>query len=701
MKYIDGILCISSSELILNDRNPSGLLSLNNYKNLINRRQVKVIQSKSRRIAYIDFASLPDKYRKKKIAQDGGTLKVEEPGAGCPLIDLLKPDPVAVDFFAKYMIQYEEGEKGLPVEKQAEYGNNVMILNALAGLYAEHRDRRLRNQKKPLSGFWEDAANGVKGLPAEFKHSIPVYPTRLRDKVARYRKEGYASLIKQRFANRFAEKITPEAGEWLLAQWMDRVVKPVSTIERLLKRYNKQALVAGWKRLEDERSIRMFLYRPDIKPKWYGFRQGELVAKEVYTRQNRTILPSCRDALWYSDGTKINLYYRDEKGKRRTSYVYEVIDVYSEALLGYHIGETEDFEMQYHAFKMAVQTAGYKPYELKFDNQGGHKKLVASEFLTKLAAHAINTQAYNGKSKTIESAFGRFQTTIIAERFGYTGQNITAKKDSSKANDELIIANTHKLPTLEELKIIYKECREEWNSELHWKTGVPRMEMYRSSVNEKTIPVTLADQIELFGITTRHPVTYRSNGIEIQVKGKVYAYEVKQPDGTPDHAFRMKNTLKKFYVRYQPDDMRTVALYEKDATGMRFRRLAEEYTLVHRALQEQTHEDLSSIRRNDYTNKEIRAGIVKEGNELLLRHGLHPEQHGFKVPRLRGAESLKNRDIGELQKERSNAMPLEETKVATALQREEERAKQKAADDYYNAISKKRRERLLEELSIN
>lgn len=59
-----------------------------------------------------------------------------------------------------------------------------------------------------------------------------------------------------------------------------------------------------------------------------------------------------RDALWYGDGTKLNLYYLGEDGKVRTTMVYEVMDAYSEVLLGYHISDAEDYEQQYHAYRM-------------------------------------------------------------------------------------------------------------------------------------------------------------------------------------------------------------------------------------------------------------------------------------------------------------------------------------------------------------
>lgn len=74
---------------------------------------------------------------------------------------------------------------------------------------------------------------------------------------------------------------------------------------------------------------------------------------------------------------------------------------------------------------------------------------------------------HNGQSKSIESAFGRFQQQVLRKLYNFTGQNITAKKLSSRVNIDLVMANIDQLPTLEELKQQYADCREEWNSMQH------------------------------------------------------------------------------------------------------------------------------------------------------------------------------------------------------------------------------------------
>ena len=218
----------------------------------------------------------------------------------------------------------------------------------------------------------------------------------------------------------------------------------------------------------------------------YVLQDSKLKAFRRYGRKHKTKLPGMRDALWYGDGTKLNLYYLGEDGKVRTAMVYEVMDAYSEVLLGYHISDTEDYEQQYHAYRMAIQTAGYKPYEIVHDNQGGHKKADSAGLFSKICRVHRTTAPYTPESKTIEAVFGRFQGSVLHKDWRFTGQNITAKKESSRPNLEFVEANKDSLYSFAELKNRYMKARREWNEAKHPETGISRIEMYRSSVNDET-----------------------------------------------------------------------------------------------------------------------------------------------------------------------------------------------------------------------
>ena len=698
MEYYNGILCISGSQLIISDGNPNGVMPEGTMKSLSYRKRISIVRRGGGEgfPALIAFDSLPEKYR--LLAKERfGDPEVESQKQG--IMEYLEQDSEAIAFFKNYKVGYDNNEKGLPEDVQVLYSNNAAVLNALKKAWDDHV---LNCRKRPMSGkFWVNAAKAVQNLPKDWKCDLPKNPKRLKTKLTDYMEYGYEVILSGKWGNKNTTKITDEVGDWLVAQWSARVPKVVVSIEQLHALYNQHADSAGWKKIKSSVAIRDYMYRPEVEELWYAARYGELAYKEKYTRQHRTKMASFRDSLWYSDGTKLNFYYQDAEGNTKTCQVYEVIDTYSEVFLGYHISKTEDYEAQYHAFKMAIQASKCKPYELKYDNQGGHKKLESGDLLRNIARHAIRTAPYNGKSKTIESIFGRFQAGYLKAEWYFTGQNITTNKKESRANMEFVLANQKNLPTLERVKEVYLEHRTAWNNAPHPVTGIPRMEMYRTSANDKAQEVDFLDMITMFGITTKEPSTYRASGIMIEVKKQKYEYEVLGADGMPDNDFMRRNIGRRFYVRYDLDDMSAVSLYEKDASGMRFITLAQPYIKVQRNLQEQTSDDLCFIRQMEIANKLQRIANVKNSNELLERYNLHPNQHGLNAPKPKGLNMRKKPvDIGEIQKEVSNMTELDEQKkAAKRTVRKVEKAAQKQEaedkDDFY-----KERIKLLE-LSLN
>lgn len=574
--------------------------------------------------------------------------------------DYIREDAAAEKFFNDYTL--DSGDP-LPEKNIREYIANAKILNAIQYILSSTMSKRkaLGSKVKP----WPKVLEVIKDLPKHtYPHSLPNSEKRLRDRYNKYLTEGYQSLVHSGFGHKNAEKINDNAKHWVLARWSD-AVKKCTGYAQLLKEYNQMADDNDWKALKSEQSLINYLTDPKIEPLWYGFRYGELKSKEKYSYQQSTKLPSLRDSLWYSDGTKLNYYYQDENGKMQTCQVYEVFDTYSEVFLGYHISNTEDFEAQYQAYKMALQISGHKPYEIKFDNQGGTKKLEAQSFLGKLARLTTRTAPYNGKSKTIENGFGRFQQEYLKQDWFFTGMNIQTKRTESKANMEFILANQKNLPSLDEVKEAYNKRRQQWNEGLHPKTGKPRLEMYLNSVNPATAQVNIWDMIDMFWIQREKPITCTAYGIAFTHKGQDYNYMVNDDNRMPDIEWLRNNIDKKFVVKYDPDDMTLIQLYENTPLGLRRVTTAELKVEIHRGRQEQEEWEASFIKQVENKNKQVRIESRDKMNEILAEHNRRPEDYGLNSPKLKGIESSKGRkqktDIGQIQKKESNAVLVSDT----------------------------------------
>lgn len=657
MEYYNKMICVTVDELT-QEYDGQRVMTASNYKQLCARKRLFIARKAGGFGVYalIMYSSLPDRFRARFEAIHGNPEQILEQQKMEKKV--LKIDKDARDFYMSHILP---NGKTLVNTRVEEYTINASVL----GLVLTALNERMAKVQALGGGvpkdLWHKALDLSESYRKDYNHTLPNTLRGFRDKMNAYKRDSYVALISGKDGNENTLKITDEAGDQIIALKRSKV--PVYTNSQLFAKYNEIAKEKGWKPLKSISSLVSFLERPEVKRRWYDAVHGELAAHQKYTRKHKTALPSFRDSLWYADGTKLNLFYKDydENGKLqvRTIQVYEVMDAFSETFLGHFISDRENFNAQYNAFRMAIQTAGHRPYEIVVDNQGGHKKDEAKDLFEHICHVFRFTAPYSGQSKTIESAFGRFQAEILHQDWRFTGQNITTKKATSRPNMEFIEANKENLYTLEELKIAYAKAREAWNSTKHPATGVARFEMYQNSVNPETTAVDQLDMIEMFWLTTPKPSTFTASGITIEINKKKYTYEVLGTDKMPDLEFRKKHTFRQFYVMYDPLDMTQVRLYTKETNGMRYIATAEPYIKIHRNLQEQKPGEMVFIRQMDIANKQERVDLQLEAAELEMAHGVATEQFGLNRPKMRGISLVSTEALMETSVKKTKAKQAE------------------------------------------
>lgn len=622
MEMYGKIKCVTYDELV------PDILSKPNYDKYSRLKKLNFVQKGGNgRKVLIVYECLPADVRKKydelfPHAEDAITDQLTS--------DMIQQDNKAIDFFRRY--QRPNGN-GLTDKKQEEYVLNAEVMNELIRLEGHTRSLHSKSGYRRPKIVWEIVVKSCEKMRVLFGHTLPGSEDRLRRSMNRYRKEGYASLVSGKVGNQNTRKIGQKEARLLIK--LRRCKFPVYTEMQIFEEFNRRAAATGLNVLKSANSVRNYLFDPSVMPLWYASVFGELEFRKKYVAQFKTELPQLRDALWYADGTKLNLYYQ-ENGKMKTTSVYEVMDAYSEVMLGYDIAPTESFDSQFRAFRMAINRAGVKPYEIVTDNQGGHKKLVSQGLFKKICRLHKSTMPYNGQSKTIESAFGRMQEQVLHKIWHFTGQNITATKKNSRPNIELIEANKDKLPTLEEVKVLYAELREEWNNLPHYATGLPRMEMYAESVNPVTTPITELDKIQAFWLLSAKPVTYTNQGIKFAVNKKTYNYEVYDEHGLRDDSFALKYTGDQLYIKYDPQDMTLVHLLKKENDGLVLVSQATTRLSIHRATQERTIEEEHRMRAQLENNKLLRAAMVIAMEDFDIEEGIAAEYSGLVTPKPKG-----------------------------------------------------------------
>lgn len=629
MELYGKIQCVTYDELV-----GSGIISEPSYKKKVRNGIINVVRrGGGGHPALIDYASLPSDLK--------AAVKKNDPDAEKKIIKkymscTIQSDDAAVEFYREY-------QPVIAIERQHEYVLTAQILNEMKRveilMKAEHK---IRGNYKP-SAVWDAVRGTCENLREAYKHNLPTNEVRLRQKFNAYKREGYKCLVNKNMGNQVTRKIGGEEARLILK--LRRSKFPIYTETQIFTEYNRQAVERGLNIIKSPVTLRNFLLDPAIMPMWYGTVYGMQEWKKKYIKLMKTELPQMRDSLWYGDGTKLNLYYKGENGKKCTTMVYEVVDAYSEVLLGFGVAPTENFRSQYEAYRMAIEVAGVCPYEMVHDNQGSHSKLASQGFFDKICRLNKPSMPYNPQSKTIENIFGRFQQQVLHKRWNYTGGNVTDKKLNSKPNLEFINQNEYKLPTFDEMIEIYRACRDEWNNMPHPATGIPRIEMYRMSENPETTLVTEIDKVRMFWLTKDKPSTYTNAGISFELGKQKYEYEVYDAEGLPDYNFSLKNTGREFIVKYDPMDMTHIELYEKTASGSKYRATATPRVVVSRATQEQTFEDRSHIVRSINLSKEILANVQLEGEDFDLSEQIAAEFFDFSTPKIKNLSPKKMKEF--------------------------------------------------------
>ena len=512
-------------------------------------------------------------------------------------------------------------QEGLTQARIDEYTLNASVLNALIDRWANLKASatKLNNRR---SDIWALVLQYSEDLKFEHPHTLPGSERRIKMTIERYREEGYAALISKKLGNSNTVKISPEAGELLVA--LRRSQKPRYTTEMIVDTYNSMAPEHGWARIT-QRSLTKFYADPAVKILYTTPTKGEHETNMTYSRSMKTILPTLANAMWEGDGTRLNLYYKvrkDGKWKLASVNVYVVVDVASEKFIGWSIGkpgEAEGSRMQRTAFRMALEGAGVRPWEIVTDNQGGHKKIASQGFLSKIALSYRNTQACRPTGKIIESMLGLFQKQVLYTYFNFSGLNVDT---DVRPNEDLLLANMDLVPDYNGVCEQLREAIMAWNAAPHSTLETPRRELYATMVNDELPAVTPEDYRDIFWEYTERPITFRRDGIRVQIDGRQYNYEVFDAEGHPDLLWRRNNTGRQFRLAYDPDDLTKACLYliEPDES-LKFEADLRPYLTVQRAAQDRTAEQTAEIHAQLARDKAERIELETIGREIDAKWG--------------------------------------------------------------------------------
>jgi hypothetical protein len=569
-QYYNNTLCIPAS-LLYDDW---GLLSYKSYLMKCYRGQlIRVREGKGKgNEALLSYHDLPQEY---KMACKKNLGDYKEVALLNQLEPYIIPDVKAIDFFATH--RYPDGRK-LDDKIKIERATNCCILNAVKTLLTDPKQSTKAFGPKK-SKIWDNISDAVNKLnegkdEKKWFYNLPTSPSRLRSRYNRYLKEGYSSFVHAGEGNVNTIKIKGEIADYILAVYS---LPNKFSVPELLDMYRMEMDNNGWPSLS-EGAIKMFLDKPENVRIWTLSRDG----KDIYDKKFKHTVSKDKtrwfpNVYWAIDGTKLDLtYYDPESSTKMSAYkrIDVVFDVHSEKIIGWSISETESHVDHFTAIKMAVQTAGYRPYLLTYDQQSGHKSAKMQELYSRVIADDGGThyphRAY-GHGNPADKLHGMLQTEVTTKLWNSDGQGIRTKKDSSHRNMEYLQQIKDSLPTKDAAIKQWEAIVRTWNEGKHSTLLVERNKLY-----QEEMPVSEEIQMEdimkyIWIEEKKRPVTYRAHGLELTIDKKDYLFEVYDDEGNIDIEFRRKNVGAKFIVRYDPGSLDTfIQLLQTNQAGEKF-----------------------------------------------------------------------------------------------------------------------------------
>lgn len=289
---------------------------------------------------------------------------------------------------------------------------------------------------------------------------------------------------------------------------------------------------------------------------------------------------------WQVDGSRINIINFKEKvtitdatGHERKAdreqfiTVVVVRDVHSGDILGHCYNLAENRWTYIQALKMAVETAGYLPYEIVFDKFPGHNTPEFKAFAEDLVNRGVKiTYTYKSQGKAkLERWFGTLQTVFMQDSQYYYGEGIQSRRAFAHRSKEYL------------LQLRRQAHSEGWNWDAACNEADAIIEAYRStrlsvySRKFKTIektPAEIHEQSEkpnvkpieqnqfayLFGIKRKERI---ANGglINLQVNNVRFNYRCSDYD--------IVSNYRQVIVAYFLEDMSSIHLYEISDNGLK------------------------------------------------------------------------------------------------------------------------------------
>ncbi|MFW2137138.1 hypothetical protein ACK2M7_12805 [Chryseobacterium sp. TY4] len=495
--------------------------------------------------ALVEFDTIPERFRVKIIAKLGYPPKKQ---VQHQILKYRNTDYEAVDFFATYMI---DEHRTLSPEHQEQYVADAEMLQALDAYIKEMKMFR-KSRGGSITKVWADAAKALAEVKEQTGHKLPGTDRRLRDKLEAFQKDGYKSLISEKFLGKNAAKVKDKQQEAVLRSLL-RDHRNLDN-EQIARLYEHTASVIGWPSLTP---ASIGNYRKAWKLYTYGGNHGEKSFDNYVGMTVKRTAPSSPLLYWTLDGWDSELYYQrtDDKGttyhNRLTMVV--VLDPSLKYPIGYAIGRAESTDLIRQAIRNAVLHteelfgAKHKVLQIQSDNYGKKAMLPIYEAFSQ---HYTPAKVGNAKAKVIEPWFGYFNKKYCQLMPNWSGHGVkAAKQPNSEYLQKIKASFPDEFGCTAQLTAFIEREREELREKF--------LQAYAEMPEDAKKFVTEKEFLLHFGQETGFLNSRSHSGIAPKIEGNRYYYD------SFDINFRKYDNLS-WRIKYNPEDLTQVLAYNEE-----------------------------------------------------------------------------------------------------------------------------------------